>query len=101
MTKTKTAWVCIECGGKQSKWSGSCFQCKQWNTLEEHSILEEKKTRFESKSIEASRPVLLDQVDSKDYARFTSGFVEVDRLLGGGVVDGSLTLIGGDPGIGK
>jgi DNA repair protein RadA/Sms len=99
--KTKTAWVCVECGSKQTKWSGSCFACKQWDTLQEHTLLEEKKSKFESKALVNTRPVALDQVEAKDYMRFQSGFSEVDRLLGGGVVEGSLTLIGGDPGIGK
>ena len=99
--KTKTAWVCIECGSKQAKWSGSCFACKQWDSLQEHTILEEKKQKFESKAPLNSKPIILDDVDSKDYMRFPTGFSEVDRLMGGGVVDGSLTLIGGDPGIGK
>lgn len=99
--KTKTAWVCVECGSKQAKWSGSCFACKQWDTLQEHTLVEEKKAKFESKANVVSKPIALDQVDAKDYMRFATGFSEVDRLLGGGVVDGSLTLIGGDPGIGK
>ncbi len=99
--KTKTAWVCVECGSKQTKWSGSCFACKQWDTLQEHTMVEEKKSKFESKNSMSSKPIALNQVDAKDYMRFATGFSEVDRLLGGGVVEGSLTLIGGDPGIGK
>jgi DNA repair protein RadA/Sms len=99
--KTKTAWVCVECGSKQAKWSGSCFACKQWDTLQEHTMMEEKKAKFESKANTVSKPIALDLVDTKEYMRFQTGFSEVDRLLGGGVVDGSLTLIGGDPGIGK
>jgi DNA repair protein RadA/Sms len=64
-------------------------------------MMEEKKAKFESKANTVSKPIALDLVDTKEYMRFQTGFSEVDRLLGGGVVDGSLTLIGGDPGIGK
>ena len=99
--KTKTSWVCTECGSKQPKWSGSCFACKQWDTLQEMAQIEEKKSRFDAKLNLNSKPIALNQVFSKDYSRFTTGFQEVDRLLGSGVVVGSLTLVGGDPGIGK
>jgi DNA repair protein RadA/Sms len=99
--KTKTSWVCVECGSKQPKWSGSCFACKQWDTLQEVAAIEEKKSRFDAKLNFNSKPIALNQVFSKDYSRFSTGFQEVDRLLGSGVVMGSLTLIGGDPGIGK
>ncbi len=100
--KVKTAWVCTECGSRQAKWSGSCFACKEWDSLKEETLIEEKKSRFETKAQSTqAKPVRLDEVDLKEYFRFSSGFSEVDRLLGGGVVEGSLVLIGGDPGIGK
>jgi DNA repair protein RadA/Sms len=99
--KLKTSWVCVECGSKQAKWSGSCFACKSWDTLKEQVNEEEKKGRFEAKALAHSKPVALSEVLSNDYSRFSSGFNEVDRLLGDGVVAGSLTLVGGDPGIGK
>ncbi len=98
MSKTKVFWSCVECGHKQTKWAGQCFSCKKWNTFEEESVTESK---FELKNLEAAEPVLISEVQILDLPRILTGYEEIDRLVGGGFVHGGLTLIGGDPGIGK
>lgn len=98
--KQKSVWACKECGHTQSKWSGSCQTCQGWNTFVEELIADEKQ-RFESKNSHFARPVLLKEVVVKEDKRLLSGQKEFDALLGGGVVRGSLVLVGGDPGIGK
>lgn len=100
-TKVKTIWSCRECGHSQTKWAGSCSACRQWNTLIEEVNLDEKKVRFLSTPLENARAVPLKDIEPGNLRRFSTKMEEVDRLLGGGVVAGSLTLIGGDPGIGK
>jgi len=97
--KTKSAWYCASCGHKQYKWGGQCPQCRQWNTLKEE--IELANPRFASQVKEGSRPVKLNEVAGKELPRINSGIAEYDRLIGGGIVPGSLTLIGGEPGIGK
>jgi DNA repair protein RadA/Sms len=98
-SKLKSAWYCSECGHKQLKWSGQCPQCNQWNTL--HEEVEHPVTRFESKALNRSRPVRIKEVPMGQMPRLRSSIQEFDRLIGGGLVPGSLTLVGGDPGIGK
>ncbi|MBI5273903.1 MAG: DNA repair protein RadA [Chlamydiales bacterium] len=99
MTKLKTVWVCNECGSRQPKWSGNCFTCKNWNTLEEE--VKEIESKFDTKPMEIAQPVLLKEVTLQHFSRIQTNYVEIDRLIGGGIVQGSLTLVGGDPGIGK
>ncbi|CCB88313.1 DNA repair protein RadA [Simkania negevensis] len=101
MSKVKTVWVCQECGNKQLKWSGSCSVCHEWNTLTEETALPEKKGRFETKLLRTAKPVLVQDVDTENFKRYKSNYQEFDRLSGGGVVQGSLNLLGGEPGIGK
>ncbi|MCK4935010.1 MAG: DNA repair protein RadA, partial [Simkaniaceae bacterium] len=101
MGKVKTVWVCNECGQKQMKWSGSCQVCDQWNTFVEEIELLEKQVRFESRSMQAAKPVLIKNVDTKIFTRIKTEMGEFDRLMGGGIVEGSLSLMGGEPGIGK
>jgi DNA repair protein RadA/Sms len=101
MSKQKVVWVCQECGGKAPKWSGSCSVCKKWNTLTEEVEFVEKEKRFESTSLLPTKPMRLKEVNIDDFQRISTNFVGFDRLLGGGLVAGSLSLIGGDPGIGK
>lgn len=101
MAKEKTQWVCIECGHSQPKWSGSCLSCKRWNTMQELHIPKESKKVYLSKKKEDSKPVLIKDIKHNQFNRVKSGFVELDRLMGGGVVKGSLNLLGGKPGIGK
>lgn len=101
MAKQKLFWSCKECGHKQAKWSGSCSTCQQWNTFSQEIEFDEKSKRFESQAKEASKPLRVREVPPSDFRRITTKIEEFDRLLGGGIVSGSLTLIGGDPGIGK
>lgn len=101
MKKQKSVWYCSECGHKQLKWAGQCVQCSQWNTLHEEMEMPASARRFESQLIEPVRPVKLKEVTQKNTPRIETRIGEFDRLLGGGIVPGSLTLVGGEPGIGK
>ncbi len=101
MGKTRTLWYCSDCGHKQVKWAGQCPACNQWNTLNEEIEMASLPKRFESQAMTSSRPVRLHEIDLKATPRIATQMGECDRLLGGGLVPGSLTLVGGDPGIGK
>jgi len=92
---TKTLWSCTECGHNQPKWTGQCPQCQHWNTLHEEKITI---SRFATPKNKALR---LKDVTHQEDPRIVIGMGELDRLLGGGLVKGSLILLGGDPGIGK
>lgn len=98
--KQKNVWYCGECGHKQAKWTGQCPQCSNWNTLHEEVELSTPK-RFTARSTADNRPIRIKEVNQAENPRIIIGMPEVDRLLGGGLVPGSLTLVGGDPGIGK
>ncbi|GAA0323067.1 DNA repair protein RadA [Bacillus carboniphilus] len=104
MSKVKTKFVCQECGYESPKWMGKCPGCHQWNTLQEEK---QKKTRlgssgaFQHTSQSMSKAVPLKDIESIEEPRILTGMKELDRVLGGGIVPGSLVLIGGDPGIGK
>ena len=102
MAKEKTQFVCSDCGGASPKWQGKCPHCNAWNTLIE-SVAESSaptKNRFASLAKTAEVTVLAD-IDAVDMARTPTGHEELDRVLGGGMVEGGVVLIGGDPGIGK
>ncbi len=101
MSKQKQIWSCKECGHKQLKWAGNCSVCQKWNTFAEEIEFEEKPRRFEALRKEIAQPRRLSEIDGAQFQRFSTQMPELDRLLGGGIVAGSLTLIGGDPGIGK
>ncbi len=101
MAKVKTIWTCQECGHHQPKWSGSCAACQKWNSFVEEITHDAKRSRFLAAPVENTRPVPLKEVQPGNFRRFSTQLEEVDRLLGGGVVLGSLTLVAGDPGIGK
>ncbi|MEY8328707.1 DNA repair protein RadA [Lachnospiraceae bacterium 48-33] len=100
MAKGKiTAYFCKECGYESAKWLGQCPGCREWNTFVEELISKDKGSK---KSLHTDRkPSLLSQIPTEDEERTSTGFEELDRVLGGGIVKGSLILIGGDPGIGK
>ncbi|MDE6969271.1 MAG: DNA repair protein RadA [Eubacterium sp.] len=100
MARAKTIYFCQECGHESSKWMGQCPGCRQWNTFVEETV-ERKAGASADKQIRAVRPVALADIEMKREERFTSGFPELDRVLGGGIVPASLVLVGGDPGIGK
>ena len=103
MSKTKSIYVCSQCGGTSPKWLGQCPHCRAWNTLEE-SVGEASsgpaKNRFQS--LARPQPVAtLSEIEAAEVARTPTGLEELDRVLGGGIVEGGVVLIGGDPGIGK
>src|ERR1700733_1354663 len=100
-TKQKTVWYCSSCGHKQLKWTGQCPQCSEWNTLHEEIDASSLPKRFEAQRVSQSRPVRLKEVQIGEQSRIFSGIREFDRLIGGGIIPGSLSLVGGDPGIGK
>ena len=102
MAKTKTVYFCTECGNETPKWQGKCPSCGAWNTLQEHIEKPSVPGRMKSAGPMASRkPKTISQVDSGDEIRFSTALGELDRVLGGGAVEGSLVLVGGAPGIGK
>lgn len=98
--KQKILWECTSCGHTQPKWTGSCTKCNDWNSFVKQLSIEDKNNRFESKNI-ISKPVKLKDVSLTQMIRTKTNMNEFDRLLGGGIVTGSLILIGGDPGVGK
>jgi len=96
----KTVYFCQNCGYEAGKWMGQCPGCKEWNTFVEETV--SKTERANSRMIrEEKSPVTLSGISLEDESRMTSGIKELDRVLGGGIVRGSLVLVGGDPGIGK
>jgi DNA repair protein RadA/Sms len=102
MAKERTVFTCTDCGGTSPKWLGRCPSCGAWNTLIE-SIAESTspvKNRFASLAKTAEIAVLAD-IEASDIERTPTGHEELDRVLGGGIVEGGVVLIGGDPGIGK
>ncbi len=101
MSKQKTIWECAECGYTQSRWSGNCYACKGWNTFIEQIAINEKSKRFSSKKEEITKPICLRDIDCSNFSRIKTKMTEFDRLCGGGIVEGSLILLGGEPGIGK
>ncbi len=102
MAKTKVEFVCRECGASHYQWAGQCLDCKEWNTLEEIVISQATSSKPESlKDLPASKVQNLTEIKAQNKDRLSTGLSELDRTLGGGLVDGSVVLIGGDPGIGK
>ncbi len=99
--KTKTVFVCSECGFESAKWYGKCSNCGAWNTLVEQVAPSAKNTKATLGRAPRGDVVPLNQITTKDELRFGTGMNELDRVLGGGAVKGSLVLIGGEPGIGK
>lgn len=103
MTKTKLTFHCTACGGNQSKWAGQCPDCKSWNTIEEFRLAAAAPGRKRAGYAGESRQAItrLSAVKANKVERQATGLSELDRVLGGGLVPGSVVLIGGDPGIGK
>ena len=104
MKAAKTIFFCTECGNETPKWAGQCPACRAWNTLVERPAeTQKKKSTAASGSIRVmqSRPKAFSEVETTDELRFETGMRELDRVLGGGAVKGSLVLVGGAPGIGK
>lgn len=102
----KTIYVCQECGNQERKWNGQCPDCGKWNTLVEETFRPTVQTTSKNigksvSSFRETKPLAYKDIESQDDARISSGIEEFDRVLGGGIVAGSLILIGGSPGIGK
>lgn len=98
MTNDQTIFVCKNCGNEYSKWQGRCDGCGDWNTLKEYK---ESKLSFSNSNLQNAEISKLSQIKSQNFKRISSQIPEFDRVLGGGIVPGSITIIGGDPGIGK
>ncbi len=98
--KAKTIYVCNQCGYETAKWYGCCPGCGEWNTMEEdyRTSQEQKASKASTKTFAAQT---INEIDASDEIRFKTGMSELDRVLGGGIVKGSLVLLSGDPGIGK
>ena len=104
MSKVKTAFFCQNCGTQYSKWQGQCNACKEWNTIVEELVQKEEKVAWKttsSTSKAATKPLLIKEIDTAQEIRMNTTDNELNRVLGGGLVPGSLTLLGGEPGIGK
>ncbi len=104
MSKIKTSFFCQNCGTQYSRWQGQCNSCKEWNTIVEEIIQKEEKAAWktETSSVKkATKPLLIKEIDATQEVRMDTTDSELNRVLGGGIVPGSLTLLGGEPGIGK
>ena len=98
VVKKETLFVCQNCGHQSGKWLGKCPECGEWNSLIEEKSARKTRNGFQLRDVAA---VLFTEIESQDDVRVSSGVTEFDRVLGGGIVPGTLVLIGGDPGIGK
>lgn len=100
--KNKIIFFCKECGNESSKWTGKCLACGAWDTMTEHKVTKQStgKASFIFPT-ESTKPKKLSEIEIVDDERTSTGITEFDRVLGGGIVKGSLVLVGGDPGIGK
>ncbi|MGG5487705.1 DNA repair protein RadA [Gaetbulibacter sp. PBL-D1] len=105
MAKVKTTFFCQNCGTQYSKWQGQCTACKEWNTIAEELIQKPEKSDWKTpekaSTKRVSKPLLINEIDTAQEARLNTQDHEFNRVLGGGLVPGSLTLLGGEPGIGK
>ncbi len=104
MAKVKTTFFCQSCGNQYAKWQGQCTACKEWNTIVEELVQKPEKSDWKlptSKVKRASIPLKINEIDNSKEARLDTFDAEFNRVLGGGIVPGSLTLLGGEPGIGK
>ncbi|MCS6967222.1 MAG: DNA repair protein RadA [Cytophagales bacterium] len=101
--KLKTAYFCQQCGYQSPKWMGRCPACQQWNTFAEEVLSKEEKTQlaWRTEKESSAKPVLIDEIGYIEQPRIVTPDGELNRVLGGGIVPGSLVLIGGEPGIGK
>ncbi|WP_440905003.1 DNA repair protein RadA [Catenovulum sp. SX2] len=105
MAKSKTAWVCNECGADFSRWMGQCSECKSWNTITEYKVAKSTSpsvAKFSGYAGQVTAKIeTLESIELTELPRISSGLQEFDRVLGGGIVPGSAVLIGGSPGAGK
>lgn len=104
MAKLKTTFFCQNCGSQYAKWQGQCTACREWNTIVEEVVQKEEKSIWKtssSNSKRVSKPLRINEIDVSHEARMNTEDAEFNRVLGGGIVPGSLILLGGEPGIGK
>lgn len=108
MAKTKTTFFCQNCGAQFAKWQGQCTSCKEWNTIAEEVIQKAEKISWKDNDTttvtdrgRSTKPILISEISSEKEPRLDTKNEELNRVLGGGLVPGSLTLLGGEPGIGK
>src|SRR5579864_1417262 len=106
MAKPHSTFRCTECGAEQPKWAGRCDSCSAWNSLVEEPILDKRResgvgSRRSAALLGSTPPVRLGEVTGSSRERWKTGIAEFDFVLGGGIVPGSLVLVGGEPGIGK
>jgi DNA repair protein RadA/Sms len=100
--KVRTVYLCTECGGESHRWEGQCPHCKAWNSLAEERVRAAAAApRIDRSTSSQAQVVSLADVEGADRSRWSIGLAELDFVLGGGVVPGSLVLLGGEPGIGK
>ena len=100
--KVQSAFFCQNCGTQSPKWLGKCPSCNEWNTYVEEVINRDEKTKgWSGKSGKVNTPSLISDINFTDEKRFATPDKELNRVLGGGIVPGSIVLLGGDPGIGK
>ncbi len=106
MAKTKTVFFCQNCGAQYAKWQGQCTSCREWNTIVEELVQKPQKNDWKrattnSKVSKAAKPLRISEIQTHRDVRYNTDDSELNRVLGGGLVPGSLTLLGGEPGIGK
>src|SRR5579859_1950573 len=101
MPKSTITFVCTECGGESLRWAGQCPHCRAWNTLQEFQVRKAAAGREASRTSQGARPVPIGEIASESAPRTALAWGELNRVLGGGIVAGSLVLIGGEPGVGK
>ncbi|HLS12594.1 MAG TPA: AAA family ATPase, partial [Flavobacteriaceae bacterium] len=104
MAKVKKSFFCQNCGTQYANWQGQCNSCREWNTIAEEIIQKEEKVAWKTKpssNKRRSRPMRINEISALEQSRFDTKNEELNRVLGGGLVPGSLTLLGGEPGIGK
>ncbi|MCQ2450524.1 MAG: DNA repair protein RadA [Clostridia bacterium] len=99
--KQKTVFVCNECGAQSPKWAGKCASCGAWNSMEEHLSVQSTSKPLSVSAENITSAKTLSKISSADEQRYVTGISELDRVLGGGIVKGSVVLLSGDPGIGK
>ena len=104
MSKVKTTFFCQNCGTQYAKWHGQCNACKEWNTIAEEIVQKQEKVAWKTEPTvagKAPKPLRINEIDSTQEIRLDTTDQELNRVLGGGIVPGSLILLGGEPGIGK
>ena len=98
MSSKLSTFICQNCGTETSQYFGKCLNCNSWNSIVEE--IKSKRSKYPDKT-NSKKAIPFNEISSKKISRFTSGFNEFDRVLGGGIVPGSVVLLGGEPGIGK